>query len=79
MKVKQVNMNTVRKQNCGYSYWSMAQFASGEYDEELTKEAELSINPMQIIFDSCEKINKLFLLYLIVTDFYDFTLTGLLL
>jgi hypothetical protein len=57
----------------------MAQFASGEYDEELTKEAELSINPMQIIFDSCEKINKLFLLYLIVTDFYDFTLTGLLL
>jgi H/ACA ribonucleoprotein complex non-core subunit NAF1 len=53
--------------------------ASGEFDEELTKEAELSINPMQIIFDSCEKINKLFLLYLIVTDFYDFTLTGLLL
>jgi hypothetical protein len=37
----------------------MAQFASGEYDEELTKEAESSINPMQIIFDSCEKINKL--------------------
>jgi hypothetical protein len=37
----------------------MAQFASGEYDEELTKEAELSINPMQSIFDSCEKINKL--------------------